>query len=60
MFSFLKRTSFHGVSLNNVANCSDEKKAELHQAVERGIESGVVKPFKSRLFPFYQRAQAVL
>lgn len=60
MFTFLKRTSFHGVGLNNVANCSDEKKAELHEAIEKGIKSGIVKPFKSLLFPSHQRTEAIL
>lgn len=50
MLVFIKSTAFFGISLDNINNCSNATKEELHNALQKGLNEGVVKPLKSAAF----------
>lgn len=60
MFVFLKRTSFSGVSLNNLTCCGDSWKLALRDAVEIGIQQGDIIPIKKSVFSLKEQTEAVM
>lgn len=60
MSVFLKRTSFSGVSLNNLTRCDDSWKLALREAIEIGIQQGDVRPLQKSIFSLKEQTEAVL
>lgn len=60
MSVFLKRTSFSGVSLNNLTRLDDSWKLALREAIEIGIQQGDVRPLKKSIFSLKEQTEAVL
>lgn len=65
MSAFLKNIAFHGILLDALfgptANQSitiSEQKQELRQLIEKGIESGAVRPLKRTIFTKNQAEEA--
>ncbi|CAD6237323.1 GSCOCG00002250001-RA-CDS, partial [Cotesia congregata] len=51
MAMFLKEISFHGVLLDLVFNAPVERKRELRDFLQKGLDSGIIKPLTRTVFP---------
>ncbi|XP_074097576.1 fatty acid synthase [Cotesia typhae] len=51
MAMFLKEISFHGILLDLVFNAPVERKRELRDFLQKGLDSGIIKPLMRTVFP---------
>ncbi|XP_053598737.1 fatty acid synthase [Microplitis demolitor] len=51
MAAFLKEISFHGILLDLLFNAETEKKIALKNILQKGLDSGVIKPLVRTVFP---------
>ncbi|XP_054279478.1 fatty acid synthase-like isoform X2 [Macrosteles quadrilineatus] len=59
MLVFLKRTSLHGITVENLTRCSEEEKIQIQRAVLDGIIKGDVKPLKRKTFPWRSQSEVL-
>lgn len=51
MAAFLKEISFHGISLDNLFDASDDEKLKLQKMLQEGLDNRVIKPLTRSVFP---------
>lgn len=60
MFVFGRLTTLFGISLENITTCSRTTKVNLHDAVQKGLSEGVVKPLRKATFSSNSEDQALM
>nr|CAD7399915.1 unnamed protein product [Timema cristinae] len=56
---FLRNTGFFGVLPDHLFDINPSWCEWLHSLVEKGIDSGVVRPFARKVFTFFQEDEAL-